>query len=558
MTRTLREIIRRSSFAGLAADIGTAVRNPASAARVLQDARRTWQQMTFARALPSPSPEAPLLLVLSMTNNVYGLKLEAMLALALRRRGWRVQVLTSSLYSNARRIHAAFGINGLVPFETLLREGSDASSIAADVARRASEPMDFRSVMAWTYRDAWIGPQLLSSVSRQRFDGAPDPRDPATRAALLDQLPITLGFVHAAEHYLSAKKPDLIIVNEPNYHALGPFVDVAIAHGIPTIHYVQPSRDDALVFKRLTRATRRIHPNSITRDTLERLLAEPWTETHEQVLEQEFRNRYGGKWKIQMRNQPGTMDMSPEEVRAALGLDPAKPTAVLFSHILWDANLFYGADLFENYGHWFAETAAAAAANPRLNWIIKLHPANIWKRKLSGVVDEYGEMKLIRERVGALPDHVRVLPADTCISTLSLFRTIDAGITVRGSIGYELPCFGVPVVTAGTGRYSGFGFTIDHDSAEEYLATLAKLETLPRLSPEAVRRAKVHAYALLVRRPWVFHSFRSEIGGEVTDPLYQNLVPEVASDAEIACNGDLDAFADWAEDFGSVDFLRLQ
>ena len=65
-------------------------------------------------------------------------------------------------------------------------------------------------------------------------------------------------------------------------------------------------------------------------------------------------------------------------------------------------------------------------------------------------------MALIRERVGKLPPHVRVLAPDTKVSTLSLFRSIDAGITVRGSIGYELPCFGVPVVTAGTGRYSGF------------------------------------------------------------------------------------------------------
>ena len=75
---------------------------------------------------------------------------------------------------------------------------------------------------------------------------------------------------------------------------------------------------------------------------------------------------------------------------------------MLFSHVLWDAKLFYGEDLFDNYGHWFAETVAAAAANPRMNWIIKLHPANLWKRKLSGVTFEYGELALIRERVGEL------------------------------------------------------------------------------------------------------------------------------------------------------------
>ena len=47
------------------------------------------------------------------------------------------------------------------------------------------------------------------------------------------------------------------------------------------------------------------------------------------------------------------------------------------------------------------------------------------------------------------------------ISTRSIFGVTDYGITIRGSVGFELPCFGVPVLTAGTGFYSGRGFTID-------------------------------------------------------------------------------------------------
>jgi hypothetical protein len=197
----------------------------------------------------------------------------------------------------------------------------------------------------------------------------------------------------------------------------------------------------------------------------------------------------------------------------------------------------------------------AATANPNLNWIIKLHPANLWKRKLAGVTDEQEELRLIRESVGELPDHVRLLMPQTRISTLSLFHTADAGVTVRGSVGYEMPCFGVPVVTAGTGRYSGRGFTLDHDTADQYLATLARLHTVARLSAREAHLAKVHAYALLIRRQWQFTSFRATIGTEVTDPLNQNLHPTSRSFAEIARNGDLAAFADWIEDGEHVDFL---
>jgi hypothetical protein len=284
-------------------------------------------------------------------------------------------------------------------------------------------------------------------------------------------------------------------------------------------------------------------------------VTEPWTPDHDRAIDDEFRRRYGGTSQIHLRNQPGTVDMPAEAVRSELGLDPAKPTAVLFSHVLWDANLFYGRDLFDNYGQWFVETLKAAAANPHLNWLVKLHPANLWKRELSGVTGEYDEIKLIRESMGELPAHIRLLRPETRISSLSLFRMADAATTVRGSIGYEMPCFGVPVALAGTGRYDNFGFTLDHDSAKAYFATLARLHTVPRLSAEAIHRAKVHAYALLVRRQWTFKSFRASFGPVVTDPLNQNLHPTATTFADIARIGDLAAFADWVEHDEEVDYL---
>jgi hypothetical protein len=223
--------------------------------------------------------------------------------------------------------------------------------------------------------------------------------------------------------------------------------------------------------------------------------------------------------------------------------------------VLWDANLFCGHDLFDNCGHRFIETVEASAASPNLNWLVKLHPANLWIRELAGVTAEYDEICLIREAVGQLPKHVHLLAPTTPISTLSLFRVADAGITVPGSVGYEMPCFGVPVITAGTGRNSSFGFTLDHDSAEDYLAILARLHTVLRIGAEAIRRAKVHAYALLVGRPWVFKSFRGTVGRDVTDPLCQNLHLAANGFEEIARNGDLATFGDRIERNGSVNYL---
>jgi hypothetical protein len=71
----------------------------------------------------------------------------------------------------------------------------------------------------------------------------------------------------------------------------------------------------------------------------------------------------------------------------------------------------------------------------------------------------------------------------------------------------ELPCFGIPVVTAGTGRYSGRGFSIDPSTRAEYAAVLAKLQEMPRLDAEAIRRARLHYYGALNLRPVPMQSF---------------------------------------------------
>src|SRR5437764_1483727 len=234
------------------------------------------------------------------------------------------------------------------------------------------------------------------------------------------------------------------------------------------------------------RRRRRGHPRSLSDPSWETVRRMPWTPERDRELDDEFAKRYGNAWALSRRIQGWTTDRSREEVMDALGLDPAKKTAVLYSHILWDANMFYGEDLFADQEEWFVETVRAAASNPRVNWIVKLHPANVWKLKREGLEEVRDEEDALRD----LPPHVAVVPPDSDLSTRSIFGVTDYAITIRGSVGFELPCFGVPVLTAGTGFYSGRGFTIDSATSEEYLRRLGAIERIPPLSPESVEPAR--------------------------------------------------------------------
>jgi hypothetical protein len=197
----------------------------------------------------------------------------------------------------------------------------------------------------------------------------------------------------------------------------------------------------------------------------------------------------------------GKREAPPDEVRAALGLDPAKKTAVIFSHMAWDAAFFFGTSLYQDFETWLFETVKFVAAEcPDMNWIVKLHPFNVFKLRREGREDpEESEMALLRHLM-PMPEHVRIMRADTAISTRSLFPLVDYVLTVNGTVGMEFPCFGVPAVVAGTGRYSGRGFTMDPATREEYLALLRRLHQVPPLSDEVRAIARRHFLALMMGR----------------------------------------------------------
>jgi hypothetical protein len=558
----MRRAISRLPIVGPAViDFARSVRDPATERLVQTDLARTVRELSWLRdALPAPAAEAPRLLILSLSDMVYQLKLEAMLGAALKLRGWRPIVLTNApTNTRALRYFRAFGITELIYLDDFAPDPSDRARCVEAADRLLAGALSFQMVKAWTFAGSWIGPQILSTVSRSQYQGAPDPSDPTTRSEIAAMLPEVMLRVLLADRLVKKVRADLSLVVEANYALNGPLVDRLVDSGTAVIQVTQPWRDDALTCFRLTAGTRRMHPSSIMPATFENFRRQPWGAAEEEALDGLFADRYSGKWFLQSRNQPDASDADAAAIRTRLSLDPAKKTATVFSHVLWDANLFFGDDLFENYGEWFVATVRAAAANPHLNWLIKLHPANLWKRAREGVEGEYSELRLVRDRIGPLPPHVTLLYPESDITTMSLFRFTDYGVTVRGTSGMELPCFGKPTLTAGTGRYSGLGFTDDSASATEYLGRLAALHQRPPLGAIETLLARQHAYAAFLLRPWKMKTFKSAFDYQKRGAasLDHNLQCVTTSIEEARNNRDLDNWADWAVS-SSVDYLEAQ
>jgi hypothetical protein len=481
-----------------------------------------------------------------------------MFAKALQQAGHEPVALVPADFDLPRRYFRLFGVRRFVTLDEFLDDASGAEAerevdaLLADVR----EPADLKAL---SFRGADVGREALSTVSRWLHEGAASVDEPRTRALLAELLLVAVRTALASEALLDALRPNRLLFSERNYAHQGPLCDIALLRGLDVLQFVSGFEDDTMVFKRYTPETKALHPRSLSDESWARVRELDWTPELDAELERQFARRYDKTATFLARwNQGWTRRVERDEIVHALGLDPGRKTAVVFSHVLWDANMFFGRDLFVDQEEWFVETLCAACANDRVNWVVKLHPANVWKRKRDNFEGELDELVAIRERVGELPPHVHVLPPDTEISTWSLFDVTDWGITIRGSVGFELPCFGTPALTAGTGFYSGRGFTVDSDSAPEYLARLGRIDEIPPPDPAAVELARKHAYALFRLRQTRFTSFRSVFKpiDAIDDPYEATIEVAARSPEELAQADDLRRFGNWAVDSHALDYLE--
>jgi hypothetical protein len=544
------------------------VRLGRKAFRAARDPRRTIRQSVALRdllsfkarsatALQSAKPwgnAGETVLIVSLSDFVYQLKLEGVIGKALLLAGCRVVALTHR-HGWGESYFRTFGIDEFVHPDDFLDEDAE-RDVEQAAAEALSGELGVQSLRRFVFHGAHVGEQTLSTLSRRFERGRISLSDPEIRAALEQILRESMRSVVAGEKLLNELEPDVVVFNEKNYAGFGSIYDLALARSANVIQFVMSGIHwrDALIFKRFTDETRRVHPTSLSSESWERVRALDWTPEREAELREEFALRYGGEHLHPDAGlQAGKEIKSADDVRAQLGLDPAKKTAVIFSHVLWDANMFFGEDLFEDQETWLVESVRAACANDALNWVVKLHPANRYKSDAADLNDAIA----IREALGELPGHVQLLWPETDINTYSLFSVADIGVTIRGTIGMELPVFGIPTLTAGTGRYSGLGFTIDSATAAEYLEQLAHAHEIEPLDDDTVLLAKRHAYALFRMRPFRFTTYRSHFmpPERLRHPLSHNLELTVRSARELEGAVDLREFATWA--LGSeLDYLR--
>lgn len=441
------------------------------------------------------------------------------------------------------------GVSRLVFWEQFATSPPTNATEAAFDAIRSSDDL-----LAFEYFGTRTGRCIASTALRNLRVGSLDLQSAEVRRAVHPYFASGLTYARAARELMQTVLPTVAMFVDRGYTPQGELFDACLSEGVDVFTWNAAHRGNLLIFKRYTSETRDEHPASLSEESWARVRAMPWTDAHRRHLQEELFGSYArGDWYSEVGTQFKTRLLDAQEIKSRLRLDPGKKTAVIFPHILWDGTFFWGTDLFRSYEEWFLATVRAAIANKGVNWIIKVHPANVVKDARDGITGEPAEVAAIRNHIGALPDHIRVIPADSDISTFSLFSVMDYCLTVRGTIGIEAACMGIPVLTAGTGRYDHKGFTIDFESRAEYLAKLGSLQEIPPLHPSQRELAERFAYAILVMRTLPLTSFTLEYRKDATASI-QTQIHAAGPDDWLAAP-DLQAFVDWVAHPDRLDFL---
>ncbi len=194
--------------------------------------------------------------------------------------------------------------------------------------------------------------------------------------------------------------------------------------------------------------------------------AAPLGEAEKQAIGDLFRARRGGElWANFGRQWQSSPGKGALDARQALGLDPARPVALLCTNVVGDS-LALGRQVFTTgMADWLAATVRWFSRHPEAQLVVRVHPG-----ELLGAGHPSAE--IVRQELPELPPHVIVVGPESPVNTYDLMELAHLGLVYTTTVGMEMAMAGIPVITAGATHYRGRGFTDDPATMPAYLAAL--------------------------------------------------------------------------------------
>lgn len=167
-------------------------------------------------------------------------------------------------------------------------------------------------------------------------------------------------------------------------------------------------------------------------------------------------------------------------------IDFSKPTVLLAANVIWDLAALNREVQFKDMIDWACQTIEFFRGQQDWQLIIKPHPGEL-NKNLPATRQLLAEE--IAKRIPLLPPNVVICSPLTKLSVYDLIPHVRFGLIFTSTVGLEMACRGMAVVTGGVSVYHDMGFTFDPPTAHDYFETLHTLMNTPGITTHNSERA---------------------------------------------------------------------
>ena len=359
--------------------------------------------------------------------------------------------------------------------------------------KELSMTIELNEIYNYKYLNVDVGMLAWSSVIRYMKGFVIERKDLKKEDEILLRKYFFAGLVNTyiADEVIKKFSPVSLFGSHGVYVDYSPAILLAYLKGIKTLIWSSGFKDFLHYFT-IPKKPNKLEFRGITEPEWKKRKEKPLSEEENKTLDDYIHHRFNKGNKRDFLNV--TLPEDPEALRKKLGFDNGRKVACLFCHVSWDLSFDLSNMIFDNANQWLCESMKAVFDIKNVNWIIRVHPGE----KVSGSL--YTNDDFIKENFTKIPDHVKILWSDSEINSLGLYKLLDVGITLFGTMGAELPILGKPVISGGEAHFSNKGFTIDAKTREEYFNLLKNISGINLLKKDQIDIARRYAYSYFIER----------------------------------------------------------
>jgi len=290
-----------------------------------------------------------------------------------------------------------------------------------------------------------------------------------------------------AKNLFKSKKFDTVVLNHGIYVPQGIISEVAKANGINVVTWFTAYKNKSFLFS---------HDETYHKS----LLKEPskeWENIEFKINEENKLNDYLSSRKIGSNDWVYFHNKNPNfnfEIKDYNNLKDTK-FASLFTNVVWDAQLFFDQNIFDDMLDWLFQTIQYFIDQNK-TLVVRAHPAEIngtlpSKQK---IFDE------IKKKFGELPKNIVFISPEDPTSSYSIIEKSKFCIVYGSTIGTEIAAMGKNVLVGGEAWIKNKDISFDPKSRKEYFDLISKLILNPKMNEETHKRARKYAYHFFFKR----------------------------------------------------------